>query len=156
MITRRLQTIFFVLVLTSVAGCGGGSEKEPPQPVGQRITSGPALDDSAKAVDESADRARLILGQDLLRGRIKLENPRFRKVGKFTQTAVQVINQTEDLFELEYQLVWRDDDDFEISSGAWKRFTLGGYEQEAIQAIANKPEASQITVTVRLPDHVVQ
>lgn len=115
-----------------------------------------ALDPNAPAVEESDPRARLILGQDLLRGRIKLDKPRFRKVGQFTQTAVQVVNQSEDRFDLEYQLVWRDDDDFEVSSSAWKRFTLAGYEQEAIQAIANRPEASQITVTVRLPDQVVQ
>ncbi|MGI9493871.1 MAG: DUF1425 domain-containing protein [Geminicoccaceae bacterium] len=151
---RRFRTGFFVLGITLLTGCGG--EPEPPQPVGHRITSGPALDRNAKAVDESAERAHLILGQDLLRGRIKFDNPRFRKVGKFTQTAVQVVNQTEDLYELEYQLVWRDDDDFEVSSSAWKRFTLAGYEQEAIQAIANRPEASRITVTVRLPDQVVQ
>jgi len=149
--TYRLLTVFPVLGLALLAGC-----KSQYKPVGAGITSGAALDGKAQTVDESDERARLILGQDLLRGRIKIDNPRFRKVGKFTQTAVQVVNQTEDLFELEYQLVWRDDDDFEVSSSAWKRFTLGGYEQEAIQALANRPEASKITVTVRLPDQVVQ
>lgn len=134
-----------IVGLALLAGC----KSPPPDP-------NAALDPGAPAIEESDPRARLILGQDVLRGRIKLESPRFRKVGNFTQTAVQVVNQSEDRFELEYQLVWRDDDDFEVSSSAWKRFTLPGYEQEAIQAIANRPEASQITVTVRLPDQVVQ
>lgn len=138
-------TTFLGLTLAFLAAC----KSPPPDP-------NAALNPNAPAVEESDPRARLILGQDLLRGRIRLDSPRFRKVGKFTQTAVQVVNQSEDRFELEYQLIWRDDDDFEVSSSAWKRFTLPGYEQEAIQAIANRPEASQITVTVRLPDQVVQ
>lgn len=142
---RRVIKASIVVGLTFLAAC----KSPPPDPYA-------ALNPNAPAVEESDPRARLILGQDLLRGRIKLDNPRFRKVGKFTQTAVQVVNQSEDRFDLEYQLVWRDDDDFEVSSGAWNRFTLAGYEQEAIQAIANRPEASQITVTVRLPDQVVQ
>lgn len=146
----RLGTASIFLGLALLAGC-----KPPPEPVGP-ITYGAALDPGAPAVEERDPRARLILGQDVLRGRIRLDKPRFRKVGNFTQTAVQVVNESEDRFELEYQLVWRDDDDFEVSSSAWKRFTLPGYEQESIQAIANRPEASQITVTVRLPDQVVQ
>ena len=150
--TCRPLSTAFVTALAFVAGC----QAEPPDAYRERLQAGVALDSDAKAVDESDERARLILGQDLLRGRIKLENPRFRKVGKFTETAVQVINQTENRFELEYQLVWRDDDDFEVSSSAWKRFTLTGYDQESIQAIANRPEASRITVTVRLPDQVVE
>jgi uncharacterized protein YcfL len=127
---------------------------QPPQ--SGPITTGYALDPTAPAVAESDPRARLILGQDVLRGRIRLDNPRFRKVGNFTQAAVQVVNQGQDRFELEYQLVWRDDDDFEVSSSPWRRITLAGYEQEGIQAIANRPEASQITVTVRFPDEVVR
>lgn len=148
--TCRLSKASIYLALALLAGC----KSPPPEPSGP-ITDGAALDPNAPAVDESDPRARLILGQDVLRGRISLQQPRFRKVGNFTQTALQVVNHSEDRFELEYQLVWRDDDDFEVSSGAWKRFTLPGYEEEAIQAIANRPEASQITVTVRLPDQVV-
>ena len=140
-----VQKLVILVGIAILAGCVA----PPPDP-------NAPLDPNAPVVVESDPRARLILGQDVLRGRLVLENPRFRKVGDFTQAAVQVVNQSQDRFELEYQLVWRDDDDFEVSSTAWKRFTLPGYEQEAIQAIANRPEASKITVTVRLPDQVVQ
>lgn len=122
----------------------------------QPITSGPAANLGAPAVDEGDPRARLILGQDVLRGRIKLDNPRFRKVGSFTQAAVQVVNETQDRFELEYRVAWRDDDDFEVSTGAWRRFVLAGYEDRAIQTTATRPEAAKITVTVRFPDEVVR
>ncbi|MGI9438045.1 MAG: DUF1425 domain-containing protein [Geminicoccaceae bacterium] len=122
----------------------------------QPITGGLPADIEARAVATDDPRARLILGQDVLLGRIKLDNPRFRKVGKFTQAAVQVVNQSQDRFELEYRVVWRDDDDFEVSSGSWRRFVLAGYEDKAIQTTANRPEGSRVTVTVRLPDEVVR
>ena len=135
------------MALLILAGCQTGDEP---------ITHGLARDYSAPVVDESDARARLVLGQDVLRGRIQLENARFRKVGAFTQTAVQVVNATQDRFELEYRLVWRDDDDFEVESKAWRRFTLAGYEDKTIQSTAPSPAASKITLFVRFPDEIVK
>ncbi|MEM9439016.1 MAG: DUF1425 domain-containing protein [Pseudomonadota bacterium] len=149
MMEQRYPTLGLLasLALLTLVGCG--SSDEP-------ITTGFAKDINAEAVDESDPRAKLVLGQDVLRGRIYLENPRFRKVGAFTQTAVQVVNQSQDRFELEYRVTWFDDDDFEVESKAWRRFTLAGYEDKTIQASATRPEASKITLVVRFPDEIVQ
>ena len=144
---HAVRGLFASLMLLTLAGCAPSDEP---------ITTGFARDFSAEAIDESDPRAKLVLGQDVLRGRISLENPRFRKVGAFTQTAVQVVNQSQDRFELEYRVTWFDDDDFEVDSKAWRRITLAGYEDKTIQTTATRPEASKITLVVRFPDEIVQ
>jgi len=144
---QQLTSVPCLIALFALLGCQ--SSDEP-------ITSGLAKDYAAQAVDQSDPRARLVLGQDVLRGRIRLENPRFRDVGKVTQAAVQVVNDTQDRFELEYRIIWFDDDDFEVDNKAWRRFTLNGYEDVTLQATAAHPNASKINLVVRFPDEIVR
>lgn len=120
------------------------------------IIGGSGADMRAPAVDDSNRDARLLLGQDVLRGRIVLDQARIRELGALKQAEVVVVNDTQDLFQLEYRVDWQDDDDFQVESGAWRRFTLAGYERFSIQSTGGTPAASKVTVTVRLPDEVIR
>ena len=144
-----------ILTLTSACAPSAPPPGEEPEPI-RPIIGGPAADPSAPAVDQSHPDARLILGQEVLRGRIYLDQARMRQVGALRQAEVVVINSTQDLFQLEYRVDWQDADDFQVESGAWRRFTLAGNERYAIQSTGGTPQASKINVTVRLPDEVIR
>lgn len=104
-------------------------------------------------VNDTDPRARLIIGSEDLLGKIVLSRPRFKPVGTLTQAQVYVQNLTEERYTLEYKIDWEDSQGFAIRGiNAWRRFTLTPHQQEALVATGKKPEATNIVVTVRLPD----
>lgn len=152
---RSIAMSSALLIYTASCAPSTPPPAQEPEPTGP-IIGGPAADPRVPAVDQSNPYARLILGQEVLRGRIALDQARMRQVGALKQAEVVVVNSTQDLFQLEYRVDWQDDDDFQVESGAWRRFTLAGHERYAIQSTGGTPQASKINVTVRLPDEVIR
>ena len=146
--------LFLPLVIFAVVAGGCQATTKPVVKTNEPIIHGPAADPAAPAVDQSHRRARLILGQDVLLGRLKFDTPRFRRVGNFTQAQVELVNQTQSFFELEYRVDWKDAQGFVVEEGAWRRFTLAGHERYPILTTGGTPGADQIAVTVRLPQEV--
>lgn len=104
-------------------------------------------------VNTTHPRAKLIVGSEDLLGKIVLSQPRFKTVGTLTQAQVYVQNLTEDRYTLEYKFDWEDSQGFTIKGiNAWRRFTLTPHQQEALVATGKNPNATNIVVTVRLPD----
>ncbi len=105
------------------------------------------------AVDTSHPRAKLVLASNGLAGRIGVTEPRFRKLGAFTQAQVTVQNLTPDRYILEYKFDWHDEDWFATGQKtAWHRFTLSPNQIETVQSMGKTPEASHIFLTVRFPE----
>ena len=105
------------------------------------------------AVDTSHPRAKLVLASNGLAGRIDLSEPRFRKLGAFTQAQVIVQNLSPDRYVLEYKFDWHDEDWFATAQKTvWHRFTLSPNQIETIQSMGKTPEASHIVFTVRFPE----
>ncbi len=104
-------------------------------------------------VNRTYPRATLILGSKYLLGKIAISEPRFRQVGTLTQAQVYVQNLTEDRYTLEYKFDWEDSQGFTIPGiNAWRRFTLTPQQRKTLIAIGKNPQATNIVVTVRLPD----
>lgn len=104
-------------------------------------------------IDDSHPRARLIVGSTPLHGNVVLSEPRFRPVGNFQQAQVTVRNLTQDRYTLEYRVDWFDDHDFSVDDRrVWHRLTLNAYEERALTSTGKTPQASKVTVIVRLPD----
>lgn len=105
------------------------------------------------AVDTSHPRAKLVLASNGLAGNIGLLEPRFRKLGAFTQAQVTIRNVSPDRYVLEYKFDWHDDDWFATGQKTvWHRFTLSPNQIETLQSMGKTPEASGIVLTVRFPE----
>jgi uncharacterized protein YcfL len=135
-------TIALVIVFSS-AGC---SSIHP--------TTHPASEASKRQlVNDSNPRATLILGSEDLLGKVAISDPRFKKVGQLTQAQVYMQNLTENRYTLEYKFDWEDSQGFAIQGiNAWRRFTLTPQQRKTLLATGKNPSASNIVVTVRLPD----
>lgn len=104
-------------------------------------------------VDTSHPRAKLVLASNGLAGNIGLLEPRFRKLGAFTQAQVTVRNLSLDRYVLEYKFDWHDEDWFATGQKTvWHRFTLSPNQIETLQSMGKTPEASGIVLTVRFPE----
>lgn len=103
-------------------------------------------------VDTSHPRAKLVIGSKKILGKVKILNPRFRKLGQMTQAEVTVQNLTETKFSLEYKFDWLDAEGFTVDSGSmWHRFTLTPHEVENFSSTGKNPDAENIVFTVRFP-----
>lgn len=103
--------------------------------------------------DTSHPRAILIIGSSELLGAVELRNPIFRRAGQLTQAQVQLENYSDLTLELEYKIDWRDDDGFKAGAiNSWQFISLTANGSESLTSTGKVPEATKITVTVRLPD----
>ncbi len=105
------------------------------------------------AVDKSHPRAKLVLGSNNLAGKIFLVEPRFRKIGNFTQAQLTIENRTTAKYILEYKFTWHDQDWFNTGQKTvWHRFSLTPNQVETLQSVGKTSDAANITLTVRFPD----
>ena len=108
-------------------------------------------------VDISHPRAKLIIGSSELLGAVELRNPIFRSVGQLTQAQVQLENYSDITLELEYKIDWHDDDGFKAGAiNSWQFISLTANGSEDLTSTGKVPEATNITVTVRLPDGLIE
>ena len=138
---KYVATLFIVFVIyTLSAGCTSTTHQ-----VSEASLS--------RLVNSNNPRATLILGSEDLLGKIAISDPKFKKVGTLTQAQVYVQNLTEDRYTLEYKFDWEDSQGFTIQGiNAWRRFTLTSQQRKTLTATGKNPTASNIIVTVRLPD----
>ena len=145
----KLAPAYVALALTLpilIGGCQPEAVKSP-EPIAEPIA--PVV----SPIEDSHPRARLIVGSPDLQGSVVLTDPRFRPVGNFQQAQVTVRNLTENRYTLEYRVDWFDDQDFAVDDRrVWHRLTLNAYEERALTSTGKNPQASKVTVTVRLPD----
>ncbi|MFC1776440.1 DUF1425 domain-containing protein [Pseudomonadota bacterium] len=110
-----------------------------PEPVVSNVTTYP--------------RAKLIIGSSELLGAVELRNPIFRNVGQLTQAQVELENFSNLTLDLEYRIDWRDWDGFKAGAvNSWQFISLTANGSEDLTSTGKVPEATAITVTVRLPD----
>ena len=106
-----------------------------------------------RLVNQTNPRATLIIGSEDMLGKIVISDPRFKSLGTLTQAQVYVQNLTEDRYTLEYKFDWEDSSGFAIQGiNAWRRFTLTAQQRNTLSATGKNPNATNIVVTVRLPD----
>ncbi len=136
---KILPACFAILASFSLAGCSNPTTVFTP------------------AVDDTNPRAKLIISSRQLRGAIELGNARFRKVGKLTQTQIDLVNRTSSTVDLEYQIVWQDYQGFDAGGlKSWHHVSLSAKGTEGLTSLGNVPEAFKITLTVRLPDELFE
>lgn len=84
---------------------------------------------------------------------MELRNARFRKVGKLTETQIDLVNRTSSAVDLEYRIVWQDDQGFDAGGlKSWRHVSLSAKGMEGLTSLGNVPEAFKITLTIRLPE----
>jgi len=104
-------------------------------------------------VDTSHPRAKLVIGSNELRGRVKLHSPIFGQVGQLTKTQVQLDNLSGLALDLRYRIDWSDDDGFKVGTiNSWQFVSLAPRGSESLTSVGKMPEATRITVTVRLTE----
>ena len=108
---------------------------------------------SQLTIDSSHPRATLILGTSELVDNVLLTNVRVAPVGLLTRAGIDVQNLTDNRYTLEYKVVWRDRQGFEVdASNVWHRFVLTPRKIKSIQTVGKIPEAYSVQFTVRFPD----
>jgi uncharacterized protein YcfL len=138
-ITQVFLVLFSIAFLVGMGGC-------------QPQVSSPNTVEPISNVDTSHPRAKLVIGSKKILGRVKILNPRFRKVGKMTQAEVTVQNLSDTKFSLEYKFDWQDAQGFTVDSGSmWHRFTLTPHQMRDFSSTGKTPAGEQITFTVRFP-----
>ena len=113
----------------------------------------------APVIDNVAvySRAKLIIGSNELLGAVELHNPIFRNVGQLTQAQVELENYSNLTLELEYRIDWRDSNGFKAGAvNSWQFVSLSENGIETLTSTGKVPEATAITVTVRLPDQLFE
>lgn len=106
-----------------------------------------------RTIDDTHPRATLILGSTDLVNNILLTNVRVGKVGLLSRASVDVQNLTDERYQLEYKMIWRDSQGFPVDeSTVWHRFVLSPRKIKSFQSTGKVPEAYAIQFTVRFPD----
>jgi uncharacterized protein YcfL len=140
----KLLTLIIDLVFIT-AFFGGGCV--PQVPLAQQRPAPPV-----QTIDTTHPRARLVTGSVDLVGKVVIRDPRFRTLGQLAQAEVTVQNLTETLYTLEYKFDWTDEQGFTVESPSmWHRFTLTPHEIRNFSSTGKKPEARNITFTIRFP-----
>ncbi|MDZ7758837.1 MAG: DUF1425 domain-containing protein [Desulfovermiculus sp.] len=137
------RPVFLLIILLFLGWCMSGCQPQ---------VSSPNPVEPVSNVDTSHPRAKLVIGSKKILGKVKILNPRFRKVGKMTQAEVTVQNLSDTKFSLEYKFDWQDAQGFTVDSGSmWHRFTLTPHQMRDFSSTGKTPAAEQITFTVRFP-----
>ncbi|XPV77564.1 MAG: DUF1425 domain-containing protein [Desulfovibrio sp.] len=151
---KVVQTVMCLVVacsLFAITGCtaaGGG--------YGNKVTTAPGATSVAntKNVVQVGDRVRLVIGAKELLGNVMIENPRFRKVGIFTQCAALLQNVSDDRASLEYKIDWEDSQGFPIDlPTVWHHVTLSPHMSKSIISTGKSQDAYGVIITVRFPDN---
>ncbi len=149
----RLALALILAGGTWIAAAGPGSADGPDAPEARLAQTQQTKEIPPPAVDTSHPRAKLVLASNGLAGNIGLLEPRFRKLGAFTQAQVTIRNLSPDRYVLEYKFDWHDQDWFATGQKTvWHRFTLSPNQIESLQSMGKTPEASRIVLTVRFPE----
>lgn len=106
-----------------------------------------------KTIDDTHPRATLILGTTELVNKILFTNVRVGQVGLLPRAGIDVQNLTDNRYNLEYKIVWRDKERFPINvSNVWHRFVLSPRKIKSFQSVGKTEEAYSVQFTVRFPD----
>ncbi len=106
-----------------------------------------------KTIDDTHPRATLILGSTDLVNKVLITNIRVAQVGLLPKAGIDVQNLTDNRYNLEYKVVWRDKQGFPINvSNVWHRFVLTPRKIKSFQSMGKTEQAYSIQLTVRFPD----
>ena len=106
-----------------------------------------------RTIDDTHPRATLILGHTDLVNNILITNVRVAQVGLLPKAGIDVQNLTDNRYNLEYKIVWRDKQGFVINIGnVWHRFVLSPRKIKSFQSMGKTEDAYSIQFTVRFPD----
>ncbi len=106
-----------------------------------------------KTIDDTHPRATLILGSTDLVNKVLITNIRVAQVGLLQKAGIDVQNLTDNRYNLEYKIVWRDKQGFPINvSNVWHRFVLSPRKIKSFQSMGKTEQAYSIQFTVRFPD----
>jgi len=137
MIKKIVSLIFFALVATGCSVNKGANVRYLAQ----------------RTIDDTHPRATLILGSSDLVNKVLITNVRVAQVGLLPKAGIDVQNLTDNRYNLEYKIVWRDKQGFPINvSNVWHRFVLSPRKIKSFQSMGKTEEAYSIQFTVRFPD----
>ncbi len=106
-----------------------------------------------RTIDDTHPRATLILGSTELVNNILITNVKVGQLGLLPRAGIDVQNLTDDRYNLEYKIVWRDKQGFPINvSNVWHRFVLSPRKIKSFQSMGKTEDAYSIQFTVRFPD----
>ncbi|MCZ6642639.1 MAG: DUF1425 domain-containing protein [Gammaproteobacteria bacterium] len=135
----------------------------PQQPSPSQLSLVPADNNRPSAVDNVSasslvvPTANLIVSTVELLDAVELGNVRFRKIGQFTQTQVDLVNSSDLPVDLEYRISWQDDQGFDTGGlNSWQFVSVAAQGSESLTSLGKVPEAKNITLTVRLPELVFE
>jgi len=106
-----------------------------------------------RTIDDTHPRATLILGSTELVNKVLITNVKVVQAGLLSRAGIDVQNLTDNRYNLEYKIVWRDKQGFPIYvSNVWHRFVLTPRKIKSFQSTGKTEEAYSIQFTVRFPD----
>ncbi|GFM35130.1 DUF1425 domain-containing protein [Desulfovibrio subterraneus] len=149
---NTLLTFFLCLMLSlSLGACTSVY-------TGKRVTSDAgAVVGATDNTVEIGDRTKFIIASEVLLGNVMLENPRFRRVGNFTQGAAVIQNISDERLSLEYMVTWQDEQGFPIDvPHVWHHITLMPHMSEQISSTGKANNAYHMTVAVRFPNESLE
>lgn len=135
--------VIFALTLLSLISAG-----QTPPAYGSEIMSTPT-------VDTSHPRAKIVVASEALVGQIVVIDPKFRELGKLTQTQLTLQNLTENRYTIEYKFDWEDAQGFKIEGpSVWRTQTMTPHLVTNLNSTGKTPQAKNIIFTIRFPDNV--
>jgi uncharacterized protein YcfL len=138
MMNTRSTFVLLLGALFSLAGCNSQ-------------VSNPNIRQYAQdTVNVENPRARLVIADPRLVGKIALVDARVGQAGQLARGEVSVQNLSSDTYRLEYLFAWEDNQGFKTPGNrAWQPLTLGPREIVSLPSVAKSPEAYAYTLTVR-------
>lgn len=110
---------------------------------------------STPTVDTSNPRAKIVVASEALVGQIVVIDPKFRELGKLTQTQLTLQNLTENRYTIEYKFDWEDAQGFKIEGpSVWRTQTMTPHLVTNLNSTGKTPQAKNIIFTIRFPDNV--
>jgi uncharacterized protein YcfL len=138
----KIATLFAVISISLI------SAGQTPPAYGSEVMSTPT-------VDTSHPRAKIVVASEALVGQIVVIDPKFRELGKLTQTQLTLQNLTENRYTIEYKFDWEDAQGFKIEGpSVWRTQTMTPHLVTNLNSTGKTPQAKNIIFTIRFPDNV--
>ncbi len=114
------------------------------------VLSGSAIAQSPTTI-QAGSRATIVFADTELSGSITVAEPKFRKVGAFTQAQFQIQSLREEQIVIEHQVKWQDKDGFDVPGPAvaWQVATIPAGAPATIQTSGRTIDSHSIRVIIR-------
>lgn len=97
---------------------------------------------------------QVLYGDSVLDDRLTIDNIDTKDMNGNTRGLVKITSKYEDNQNLQYRFYWYDEQGLEVNAkqGAWRQFTLRGYESISLSEVSVNPNAKEFRIQIRPQD----